>query len=155
LFFDNAPQAKDARVEVHANLIARGDVGIALQPLSQRIRFWENSLIGNRTQVQVLGAGNAEGNTWSVDGRGNYWSDAVLYDANRGGVSEIAYRSDSTYEGLTDRYPILAFFDGTPAAEAIDRAARLFPIFAPRAKFVDAHPLAAPPLTVWTRTADE
>ena len=35
---------------------------------------------------------------------------------------------------LADRYAALAFFDGTPAAEAIDVAARLFPLFAPAAE---------------------
>ena len=154
LFFDGAPQAKDGRVDVRGNLIARSDVGIALQPLSRRIRFWDNAFVGNHTQVQVLGTGTAEGNEWSVDGRGNYWSDAVIYDANRDGVSEIPYRSDNVYEVLADRFPQLGFFDTTPAAEAIDLAARLFPIFAPRPKLTDPHPLVQPPLTAWTRTAD-
>ena len=154
LFFDGAPQAKDGRVDVRGNLIARGDVGVALQPLSRRIRFWDNAFVGNRTQVQVLGTGTAEGNEWSVGGRGNYWSDALIYDANRDGVSEIPYRSDNIYEVLADRFPQLGFFDTTPAAEAIDLAARLFPIFAPRPKLTDPYPLVQPPLTAWTRTAD-
>jgi nitrous oxidase accessory protein len=154
LFFDGAPQAKDGRVDVRANIIARGDVGVALQPLSKRIRFWDNAFLGNHTQVQVLGTGSAEDNVWAVDGRGNYWSDAFVYDANGDGVSEIPYRVESTYEVLADRYPALAFFDATPAAEAIDLAARLFPIFAPRPKLTDPHPLARAPLTAWTRTDD-
>lgn len=154
LLFDGAPQSKGGRVDVHDNLIARSDVGIALQPLSRRIRFWDNAFVGNRTQVQVLGTGTAAGNEWSVNGRGNYWSDAVIYDANQDGVSEIPYRSDSTYEVLADRYPQLGFFDMTPAAEAIDLASRLFPIFAPRPRLTDPHPLVQPPLTAWTRSDD-
>jgi nitrous oxidase accessory protein len=154
LFFDGAPQAKDGRVDVRGNIIARGDVGVALQPLSKRIRFWDNAFLGNHTQVQVLGTGSADDNVWAVDGRGNYWSDAFVYDANGDGISEIPYRVESTYEVLADRYPTLAFFDATPAAEAIDLAARLFPIFAPRPKLTDPHPLARAPLTAWTRTDD-
>ena len=154
LFFDGAPQARDGRVDVRANIIARGDVGVALQPLSKRIRFWENAFLGNRTQVQVLGTGSAEDNVWAVDGRGNYWSDAFVYDADGDGISEISYRVESTYEVLADRYPLLAFFDATPAAEAIDLGSRLFPIFAPRPKLTDPHPLARAPLTAWTRTDD-
>jgi nitrous oxidase accessory protein len=154
LFFDGAPQARDGRVDVRANIIARGDVGVALQPLSKRIRFWDNAFLGNRTQVQVLGSGSAEDNLWAVAGRGNYWSDAVIYDADGDGISEIPYRVESTYEELADRYPTLAFFDATPASEAIDLASRLFPIFAPRPKLTDPHPLARAPLTAWTRTDD-
>jgi nitrous oxidase accessory protein len=152
LFFDGAPQARDGRVDVRGNLVARNDVGLGLQPSSRRIRFWDNAFLGNRTQVQVLGSGTAEGNVWAVDGRGNYWSDAVSYDADRDGISDVPYRAESTYEVLADRYPVLGFFDGTPSAEAIDQAARLFPIFAPRPKLTDPHPLMVPPLTAWTRT---
>jgi hypothetical protein len=47
---------------------------------------------------------------------------------------------------------VLAFFEATPSAEAIDLAARLFPIFAPRAKLTDPSPLTAAPLTAWTRS---
>ncbi|HLK09769.1 MAG TPA: nitrous oxide reductase family maturation protein NosD [Candidatus Binatia bacterium] len=154
LFFDDAPESKDGRVDVRGNLIARNDVGVALQPLSRRIRFWENAFVGNRTQVTVLGAGSAEENVWAVDGRGNYWSDAVVYDADGDGVSELPYRAESTYEALADRYPVLAFFDGAPGAEAIDLAARLFPIFAPRPKLTDPHPLLRPTLSAWTESRD-
>jgi nitrous oxidase accessory protein len=154
LFFDNAPQARDGRVDVRGNLIARGDVGIALQPLSRRIRFWENALVGNRTQVDVHGGGSVDANEWSVGGRGNYWSDATVYDANRDGISELPYRLESTYEALADRFPVLALFAATPGAEAIDMAARFFPVFAPRPTLTDPHPMAHPALTAWTETRD-
>src|SRR5262249_17354473 len=94
--------------------------------------------------------GTAEGNEWSVDGRGNYWSDAVIYDRDGDGVSELPYRAESTYEVLAERYAALGFFDATPGAEAIDLASRLFPLFAPRPKLTDPPPLAAAPLTTWT-----
>jgi nitrous oxidase accessory protein len=152
LFFDGAPQSRGGRVDVHGNLIARGDVGVALQPLSERIRFWDNAFIGNRTQVDVLGTGTAAANVWAVDGRGNYWDDSTPYDRDGDGVSEIPYRIDSTFEALAARHPVLAFFDGTPGAEAIDQAARLFPIFAPRPRLVDPRPLLRPSLTAWTES---
>lgn len=154
LFIDGAPQSRGGRVDVHENLIARNDVGIALQPLSHDIRIWENALVGNGNQVQIVGTGSADANVWAVDGRGNHWSDAVLYDADGDGVSDIPYRLESTYEVLSDRYPSLAFFANTPGAEALDLAARLFPIFAARPKLTDPHPLVRPPLTTWTRSAD-
>lgn len=147
LFFDGAPQARDGRADVRANLIARNGVGIALAPSSRRIRIFENAFVGNRVQVQVNGAGDARGNEWAVNGRGNYWSDALVYDPDGRGVSRVPYRVDGTFEILADRYPGLAFFDGAPGAEAIDLASRLFPIFAPRPKMSDPAPLAASPFT--------
>ena len=149
LFFDGAPQARDSRVDVRANLIARNDVGVALQPRSRGLRIWENAFIGNHADVRMVGTGAVDGNAWAVGGRGNYWSDAVVYDRNGDGVSDLPYRVESTYEVLADRYPPLSFFDGTPAADAIDLGARLFPMFAPRPKLTDPAPLVHPPLTDW------
>jgi nitrous oxidase accessory protein len=154
MFFDGAPQSRGGRAEVRGNLIARNQVGVALEPREQGIALWENTFLGNHTQVEVVGSGALEGNAWSMGGRGNYWSDAVVYDRDGDGVSDLPYRADSTYEALADRYPALAFFDGTPGAEAIDLAARLFPIFAPRPKLVDPHPLVHAPLSAFQESRE-
>lgn len=150
LFFDGAPQSRGGRLEVRGNLVARNDVGIALQPSTRGATIYENAFIGNKSQVEILGTGTGDDNAWSVDGRGNYWSDAVSYDRDGDGVSEIPYRSESTYEVLADRYPVLSFFDATPAADAVDLGSRLFPIFQPRPRLSDLHPLTKPPLDDWT-----
>lgn len=146
LFFDGAPQSRGGRAELHGNLIARNDVALALEPRSRGLRVWENAFIGNRTEVQMMGTGAVDGNQWAVGGRGNYWSDAVVYDPDRDGVSNVPYRVESTYEVLSDRYPNLAFFWSTPAADAIDLGARLFPLFAPRPKLTDPSPLMRSPV---------
>ncbi|HYV43244.1 MAG TPA: nitrous oxide reductase family maturation protein NosD [Myxococcaceae bacterium] len=155
LFFDGVPQSRGGRAEVEGNLVARNDVGVTLQPSSRGLRFWDNAFLGNREQVVVQGtASGADGNAWASGGRGNYWSDAVVYDADGDGVSELPYRAESTYEALADRVPELAFFAGSPAADAVDAAARLFPIFAVRPRMEDPHPLVSPPLTDWTASRD-
>jgi nitrous oxidase accessory protein len=153
MFFDGAPQSRGGRVEVHSNLVARNDIAILLAPRSRGLKIWENAFIGNRSPFQSMGTGTDEGNEWAVGGRGNYWSDAVVYDRNRDGVSDVPYRLESTYEVLADRYPALAFFAGTPAVDAIDIAARLFPLFAPRPKLTDPFPLVRPPLNDWIAEA--
>lgn len=150
LFFDNAPQAKDGWVRVTGNLIARNDVGVGMLPLVRRVAFGGNAFVGNRVPVRVSGEGTADGNDWSPGGRGNYWSDAVVYDGNGDGLSDIPYRAEKSYEALSERHPNLAFFDGSPGAQAIDDAARLFPIFAPRPRLTDAHPLMQPPVSAWS-----
>lgn len=155
MFFDGAPQSAGGRVEVERNFIARNRVGIALLPLTRRIEVYENTFVGNGRHVEMRGAGSADGNTWSRNGRGNYWSDVTVWDPDNDGVSNIPVRFENLYEVLGDKYPVLAFFDGTPAASAIDSAARLFPIFNPRPYLTDPHPLAARPvLTAWTESRE-
>jgi nitrous oxidase accessory protein len=155
LFFDNAPQAKDGKVEVTKNLIARNRVGVALLPLTQRIRFLDNTFLGNDRHVEVRGSGSADRNVWSENGRGNHWSDAVVWDRDGDGISEIPVKFESSFEILGDKYPVLSFFDGTPAATALDSASRAFPIFNPRPYLTDAHPLMAPVFTAWTERRDD
>ena len=155
IFLDAAPQSRGGKLEVRGNLFARNDVAVALQPSASGAAFWENAFVGNRAQVQIQGTGTAARTLWSVGGRGNYWSDALVYDSEGTGVSTLPYSPESSYEGLADRYPSLAFFDGTPAADAIDMASRLFPLFSPRPKLTDAHPLARPPLDEWTQNRGE
>lgn len=155
LFLDGAPQSRGGKLEVRGNLFARNDVGVALQPSGSGAAFWENAFIGNHVQVQIQGTGTAAQTQWSVGGRGNYWSDALVYDSVGAGVSTLPYRPESNYEVLADRFPSLAFFDGTPAADAIDMASRLFPLFAPRPKLIDVHPLVRPPLDDWTLNRGE
>jgi nitrous oxidase accessory protein len=145
LFVDGAPQSRGARVDVQGNLIARNQVGIALEPRSRGLVFSRNAFIGNHDAVQMRGTGDADGNDW----RGNYWSEAVVYDRDGDGVSEVPFRVESTWEVLADRYPALAFFSGTQAADAIDLASRLFPLFAPRPRLTDPAPLTRPPLDEW------
>ncbi|MEW6777216.1 MAG: nitrous oxide reductase family maturation protein NosD [Bdellovibrionota bacterium] len=145
LFFDGAPQSRGGKADVRGNLVARNQTGVALQPLSRGARFWENAFVGNQVPVQIQGTGSGQNNEWSVGGRGNYWSEAATYDPDGDGVSNLPYRVESTFEELSSRHAVLSFFSLTPAAGAIDTAAKWFPIYAPRPRMEDAHPLLAPP----------
>jgi nitrous oxidase accessory protein len=82
--------------------------------------------------AQVSGSAAPSGaeakNRWSVDGRGNYWSDYAGYDAGGDGVGDRPYRPTSAFASLRDRQPGLDLFRYTPAQQAIDAAARLFPV---------------------------
>jgi len=46
-------------------------------------------------------------------------------------VGDLPYKSTSLYENLMDTYPELRLFQLSPATDAIDLAARAFPIFQP------------------------
>jgi len=145
LYLDNSPRSLDASGVFRNNLLAFNDVGAALQPLVRRNSFTHNIFQENSTQVSAVGGGELSGNAWHIEEQGNYWSDYAGYDADGDGVGDLPYRSQSTFENLTDQYPELRLFQLSPVADAIDLAARAFPLFQPQPKMSDDYPLLRPP----------
>jgi nitrous oxidase accessory protein len=124
------------------NLIALNDVGMYLFPTAVRNRLTANSFVDNGEQVISDGMLNAELNRWE----GNYWSDYRGFDRDGDGAGDVPYRAMRLFERLAERYPLFRFYVGSPAAQAIDAAARVFPLFAPQPKLVDAAPRMRPVL---------
>ena len=154
LHLDNSPSIPGVSHLIARNVIAYNDVGIGFLPNVKGNTFTENSFIENVEQVAVLGAGVLRGNEFSVDGRGNFWSDYRGFDIDRDGVGDIEYRADALFENLIDRDPRTRLFLFSPAQHAIAMAARAFPIVAPRPKIVDPNPLTAALPTRATAAAD-
>ena len=145
VYVDNSPREADAFVLFEDNLLAYNEIGVEMLPLVRRNVFTNNVFQENREQIAIAGGGELQGNDWSRDGWGNYWSDYAGFDADGNRVGDIAYRSSSLYEDLMEEYPELRLFQLSPATDALDLAARAFPVFQPRAKMADEHPLMAPP----------
>jgi nitrous oxidase accessory protein len=145
VYTDNSPLRPDGRVEFTGNLFAYNDIALTMLPNTHHNTYRENIFLDNSEQVSLAGEGELTENAWSVDGRGNYWSDYTGYDANHDGVGDIPYTSKSLYENLMDKHPELRLFQLSPAADALDLAAKAFPIFQPQPKMADPHPLTAPP----------
>ncbi len=143
-FLDNSPRAIDSVGRFYGNTFAFNDIAISLMPAVQRNSFTDNSFIENQETVNVVGGGQLHGNLWTVGDRGNYWSDYVGYDADGDGVGDIAYHADRLFESLVDRQAALRLFTYSPAAQAIELAARAFPFIKPQPKLVDARPRMAP-----------
>lgn len=145
IYVDNSPREADAFVRFEDNLVAYNEVGVEMLPLVTRNLFTNNIFQENREQVAIAGGGELRGNNWSREGWGNYWSDYAGFDADGNQVGDLVYRSTSLYENLMEQYPELRLFQLSPATDALDLAARAFPVFQPRAKMADEHPLMAPP----------
>ncbi len=145
VYNDHSPLAPGATTRTEDNLFAYNDIALWLLPLVENNTIAGNVFQENGEQVALAGEGVLRNNNWSEAGRGNYWSDYAGYDANGDAVGDVPYVAQSLYEDLLAKNPELRLFQLSPATDAIDLAARAFPLFQPRPKMADEHPLMAPP----------
>lgn len=140
VFLDGTPFTLDSTAEFQRNILAFNDLGVVLMAAVHGATFRGNTFWENGEQVGLQGGGRAGGNTWQE----NYWSDYQGFDADGDGIGEMPYRSERSFEHLTDREPLLRVLTYSPAAQAIEFAARTFPIYKPQPKLVDLTPSVMP-----------
>ncbi len=145
VYNDASPLRPEARIVYRNNVFGYNEIGMLFLPNVMRNQLSENIFLDNSEQVNISGGGQLMGNEWAIDGLGNYWSDYNGFDADGDHVGELPYESHSLYESLTAKYPGLRLFQLSPAADAIDLAAKAFPIFQPRPILADPYPLTQPP----------
>ena len=142
---DTSPVRADLHHTHRGNIIGFNDVGIAFMPSVRNNHFHDNAFVENIESVAIMGGGAFEGqNSFTVDGRGNYWSDYRGFDLDGDGVGDLPHRDEGLFENLMDREAKLRFFLYSPAQQAIDMAARSFPVVQPRPRLVDDRPLTRP-----------
>jgi nitrous oxidase accessory protein len=146
LYIDNSPSLYEGSNEFYNNVFAYNDLGVTALPNVQRNNFHHNTFLENMQQVGTQGRGTLQGNVWTVDGYGNYWSDYAGYDADANSIGDMPYRAEGLFENLADDYPQLRFFLYSPAAQAVDMAAAAFPSLRPEPKLIDDAPLTTLPL---------
>ncbi|MBI3297219.1 MAG: nitrous oxide reductase family maturation protein NosD [Elusimicrobia bacterium] len=139
VFVDQSPLVATNRNLFEGNAFSYNDVGVALMPGVRGNAFTANSFIENLQQISVRGGGTLAGNDWA----GNYWSDYAGY--GREGRGTVPYRAERLVERLADSRPALRFFLYTPAAQALELAARTFPLFKPKPLMTDETPLLQAP----------
>jgi len=147
IFNDNSPQRIDTWNDITRNVIAYNDIALAFLPSVRRNRVFRNAFVENVAQITILGGGEFKENLFTVDGRGNYWSDYAGFDANGDGLGDVPYRNTRLFENLMDREPKLRLFLYGPAQQAVDFAARAFPVMRPEPRLTDTAPLMRPVAT--------
>ncbi|MBK8431974.1 MAG: hypothetical protein IPL28_12070 [Chloroflexi bacterium] len=141
---DGTPMAVGSVGIFSGNVFGYNDIGLALMPSVRHNQFSGNSFVENQEQVAIQGGGAMAANEWHVNGRGNYWSDYAGFDADGDGRGDIPYRAERLFETLLENNPELRLFVYSPSANAVDFAAKAFPIVRPQAKLIDDFPLMQP-----------
>ncbi len=144
IHLDTTPREVDSTAEYKNNVFAYNDIGVQMMPSIRNNHFQANSFVENEEQVAVAGGGILKDNEWTIDERGNYWSDYAGYDAAADGLGDIPYKSEKLFENMTAENPELRLFLHSPAVNAIDFAAKAFPLVRPQPKLEDTQPLMAP-----------
>jgi len=130
----------------HKNLIAGNvyqgcDIGIHFTAGSERNGFTGNGFLGNRNQVKYVGSRDLE---WSVEGRGNYWSDHPAFDLNGDGIADSAFRPNDLMDHILWSQPAAALLTGSPAVALIRWSQSSFPATLPGG-VLDSFPLMTAP----------
>jgi nitrous oxidase accessory protein len=145
-FVDGSPRELESTGVFEGNLFAYNDIAIEMLPSVRRNQIHDNSFIENEQQVVVAGGGQLVENRWNFGERGNYWSDYAGYDGDGDGVGEIDYRAERLLDSLLGSRPELRLFLYSPVVNAVDFAARAFPMVRPQPILVDEKPLTQPAL---------
>ncbi|GAB2800915.1 nitrous oxide reductase family maturation protein NosD [Halomonas shantousis] len=112
-------------------------LGIHLTAGSEDNRISDNAFVGNQQQVKYVAARTQE---WSVEGRGNYWSDYLGWDRDDDGLGDLAYTPNDNVDRLLWKYPQVRLLLNSPAIELLRWVQRAFPIMqSPGVQ--DSHPL--------------
>lgn len=116
-------------------------IGIHFTAGSERNQIAGNAFIDNQTQVKYVGTRHIE---WSLDGRGNYWSDNTAFDLNGDGIADQPYRPNDLTDQLLWRYPQAKLLLNSPALQILNWAQSQFPGLHPGG-VVDSAPLLTDP----------
>ncbi len=123
--------------DFHANVVAGSEIGIHMTAGSEHNRLWDNRFIDNRVQVKYVQNLAQE---WSVDGRGNYWSDYLGWDLDGDGIGDVPFRPNDGVDVLLWKYPAARSLLSSPAILLLRYVQRAFPVFTPPS-VQDSHPL--------------
>lgn len=65
---------------------------------------------------------------WSIDGRGNYWSDYLGWDRNGDGLGDVPYEPNDNVDRLLWMYPQVRLLMNSPSIEMLRWVQRAFPV---------------------------
>lgn len=127
--------------DIRSNHFQNSPLGIHLTAGSEENPFTENSFVANQQQVKYVASRTQE---WSVDGRGNFWSDYLGWDRNNDGLGDVPYEPNDNVDRLLWMYPQVRLLMNSPSIELLRWVQRAFPVMkSPGVK--DSYPLMKMP----------
>lgn len=129
------------RSDFQNNWFENCSIGIHFTAGSEGNRMSGNAFINNRNQVKYVGTRYLD---WSVEGRGNYWSDNPAFDLDGNGIADGPYRPNDLVDRVMWTAPQAKILINSPAVQVIRWAQSQFPAILPGG-VVDSYPLMAPP----------
>jgi nitrous oxidase accessory protein len=123
--------------QIEDNRLERCQIGIHFTAGSERNAIAGNAFVGNRTQVKYAGTKWVD---WSVEGRGNYWSNFAAYDIDGDGIAEGQFRPNDAVDHVLWTQPAARLLLGSPAIQLVRWSQSAFPALLPGG-VVDSHPL--------------
>jgi nitrous oxidase accessory protein len=115
-------------------------IGVHFTAGSERNEISGNSFLGSQSQVMYVGTRSLD---WSVNGRGNYWSDNPAFDLDGDGIADTAYRPNDVIDQVIWRAPSAKLLLNSPAVQVVRWAQSAFPAIHPGG-VIDSAPLMTP-----------
>jgi nitrous oxidase accessory protein len=136
LFFSNSDHNRLSNNDVVDN-----DLAIQLNGSCEENQLTKNNFIGNLASLLV--DANRSRTHWSLDDRGNYWSEYHGYDLNGDGIGDVPHKIQNVFQIIETDVPEVRFYLFSPAAEILEIAERALPILSLGSE-KDNHPLYEP-----------
>lgn len=145
IFADAVSLRNNSESHIRNNVIAGNEVAVSLQS-NVTLKFYGNSVVDNMVDFEKQGYRLNQASQWSMNDRGNYWSNYRGYDTDENGIGELPYRVEDLTEKVIDRSSSARVFLYTPSHLMLDAAIRMFPIFRPEPLLVDKAPVTEAPM---------
>ncbi|MGS0682174.1 nitrous oxide reductase family maturation protein NosD [Shewanella sp. 125m-7] len=102
--------------QVTHNLFSTSDIGIYMAMGGEGNQVYGNQFVNNQIQVKYVGDSLLE---WSHQGKGNYWSGYMGWDANHDGIGDKSYRPNDSLDKLFWLYPEARFLMNSPVVAVL------------------------------------
>ena len=126
--------------DIHDNRFEQCGVGVHFTGGSENNKFHGNSFVANEFQVKYTGLKIYE---WSLNGRGNYWSDNPAFDLDGDGIADAAYRPNTLVDWVLWKYPLSKLLVSSPAFQSLRFVQEQLPTLYPGGA-MDSFPLMLP-----------